>query len=82
MGPCGDYLSYYKAGKLRVLATSSFQRNPYLPNVPTFAEQELCRSDGEGGSATPMPGHWPGAHAPCGDCGARRALRKAWAWWA
>ena len=39
MGPCGDYLSYHKAGKLRVLATSGPQRNPYLPNVPTFAEQ-------------------------------------------
>ena len=39
MGTCGDYLSYYKAGKLRVLATSGPQRNPYLPNVPTFAEQ-------------------------------------------
>jgi tripartite-type tricarboxylate transporter receptor subunit TctC len=38
MGP-GDFLSYYKAGKLRVLATSGPQRNPYLPNVPTFAEQ-------------------------------------------
>ncbi|MBL5976766.1 twin-arginine translocation signal domain-containing protein, partial [Comamonas sp. NyZ500] len=35
MGTCGDYLSYYKAGKLRVLATSGPQRNPYLPNVPT-----------------------------------------------
>ena len=39
MGPSGDFLSYYKAGKLRVLATSGPQRNPYLPNVPTFAEQ-------------------------------------------
>ena len=39
MGPSGDFLSYYKAGKLRVLGTSGPQRNPYLPNVPTFAEQ-------------------------------------------
>ena len=39
MGPSGDFLSYYKAGKLRVLATSGPQRNPYLSNVPTFAEQ-------------------------------------------
>ena len=39
MGPSGDFLSYYKAGKVRVLATSGPKRNPYLPNVPTFAEQ-------------------------------------------
>ncbi|MEX8192677.1 Bug family tripartite tricarboxylate transporter substrate binding protein [Comamonas guangdongensis] len=39
MGPSGDFLSYYRAGKLRVLATSGPKRNPYLPNVPTFAEQ-------------------------------------------
>lgn len=39
MSPSGDYLSYYKAGKLRVLATSGPQRNPYLPQVATFAEQ-------------------------------------------
>jgi len=39
MNPSGDYLSYAKAGKLRVLGTSGPQRSPYTPNVPTFAEQ-------------------------------------------
>ncbi len=35
----GDYLPFVKGGKLRVLATSGQQRAPYLPEVPTFAEQ-------------------------------------------
>lgn len=39
MSPSGDYLSYAKAGKLRVLACSGPTRNVYLPDVPTFAEQ-------------------------------------------
>jgi tripartite-type tricarboxylate transporter receptor subunit TctC len=37
--PVGDCLPFAKAGKLRVLATSGVQRPPYLPDVPTFAEQ-------------------------------------------
>jgi tripartite-type tricarboxylate transporter receptor subunit TctC len=39
MTPAGDYLAFVKAGKLRVLATSGNRRAPYLPEVPTFAEQ-------------------------------------------
>lgn len=39
MSPCGDYLQYVKAGRLRVLATSGHQRSPFLPDVPTFTEQ-------------------------------------------
>lgn len=39
MNPSGDYLSYAKAGKIRVLACSGPARNVYLPDVPTFAEQ-------------------------------------------
>ncbi len=37
--PHGDFLAMYKAGKLRMLATSGPMRNPFSPDVPTFAEQ-------------------------------------------
>ncbi len=37
--PHGDFLANYKAGKLRLLATSGPTRNPFSPDVPTFAEQ-------------------------------------------
>ncbi len=37
--PHGDFLAMYKAGKLRMLATSGPTRNPFSPDVPTFAEQ-------------------------------------------
>jgi tripartite-type tricarboxylate transporter receptor subunit TctC len=37
--PAGDFLSYHKAGKLRLLATSGKARLPFSIDVPTFAEQ-------------------------------------------
>ncbi len=37
--PHGDFIPNYKAGRLRILATSGKQRSPFVPEVPTFAEQ-------------------------------------------
>lgn len=37
--PHGDFLPQHKAGKLRILATSGKQRSPFVPDIPTFAEQ-------------------------------------------
>lgn len=35
----GDSLPHIESGKLRAIAVSSTQRSPFLPQVPTFAEQ-------------------------------------------
>lgn len=37
--PSGDFIANHRAGKLRILATSGSQRSPFIPEVPTFAEQ-------------------------------------------
>lgn len=37
--PHGDFIANHKAGRLRVLATSGKKRSPFLPDIPTFAEQ-------------------------------------------
>ena len=37
--PHGDFLANHRAGKLRILATSGKSRSPFVPEVPTFAEQ-------------------------------------------
>ena len=37
--PHGDFVPNHKAGKLRILATSGKTRSPFVPEVPTFAEQ-------------------------------------------
>jgi tripartite-type tricarboxylate transporter receptor subunit TctC len=37
--PTGDALANYRAGKVRILATSGATRTPFTPDVPTYAEQ-------------------------------------------
>ena len=37
--PHGDFLANHKAGRIRILATSGTARSPFVPEVPTFAEQ-------------------------------------------
>ena len=53
--PSGDFTAYYKAGKLRLLATSGHARSPFTPDVPTFAEQ---------GHAELSIEEWLGFYAP------------------
>jgi len=37
--PHGDFLANHRAGKLRILATSGAKRSPFVPDIPTLAEQ-------------------------------------------
>lgn len=37
--PHGDFLANHRAGKMRILATSGSKRSPFVPDVPTLAEQ-------------------------------------------
>jgi tripartite-type tricarboxylate transporter receptor subunit TctC len=37
-GVTGDWVEQHKSGRVRVLAVSSTERSPGLPEVPTFAE--------------------------------------------
>ena len=59
--PHGDFIANAKAGKLRILATSGPKRSPYMPDVPTFAEEgfpELTTEEWFGfyaPAATPKP---------------------------
>jgi tripartite-type tricarboxylate transporter receptor subunit TctC len=39
LAPTGDFMSFHRAGKLRVLATSGASRLPFAPDVPTLGEQ-------------------------------------------
>jgi tripartite-type tricarboxylate transporter receptor subunit TctC len=52
-------MSQIKAGRVKVLATSSPQRLPYLPDVPTFAEAGLPGID-----VMPWQGFLAPAHTP------------------
>jgi tripartite-type tricarboxylate transporter receptor subunit TctC len=42
LGPVGDVLTHSKAGKVRVLGSSGKQRDVFLPDVPTMAEQGIA----------------------------------------
>ena len=37
--PHGDFIANHRAGKMRILGTSGSKRSPFVPEVPTFAEQ-------------------------------------------
>lgn len=53
--PTGDALANYRAGKIRILATSGAQRTPFTPDVPTYAEQGFAELTTE---------EWFGIYAP------------------
>ena len=58
--PTGDALANYRAGKVRMLATSGAKRDPFTPDVPTYAEQGFGELTTE---------EWFGFYAPSGTPG-------------
>jgi len=56
--PSGDFIANHRAGKLRILATSGAQRSPFIPDVPSFAEQGFPEFTVE---------EWFGFYAPAGS---------------
>lgn len=57
IAPTGNFLSFQRSGKLRVLATSGVRRTPFTPETPTFAEQKY-------GDGYPAEEQWFGFFAP------------------
>jgi tripartite-type tricarboxylate transporter receptor subunit TctC len=67
----------HKAGKLRVLAVSSPQRAPQLPDVPTFAEQGFPAISGMGFNGLYAPAGTPAAAVQAWNHALAKALAFA-----
>ncbi|MGD9942970.1 MAG: tripartite tricarboxylate transporter substrate-binding protein [Burkholderiaceae bacterium] len=65
--PVSDLLPQHQAGRLQILASTGAQRNPSLPDVPTFAELGYERLQGSG---------WIGFFAPAAT--PRKSLQATW----
>lgn len=57
IAPTGNFLSFQRSGKLRILATSGLRRTTFTPDTPTFVEQKYA--DGY-----PAEEQWFGFFAP------------------
>lgn len=71
----GDLLPHYKAGKLRLLATSGTQRSVFAPEVPTFAEQGLPALVSEEWFGFYAPAHTPAPLIQAANQAMRQALQ-------
>ncbi len=72
----GDLLPHYKAGKLRLLATSAPQRTPFTPDVPTFAEQGFASLSSEEWFGLYAPAHTSAAVVQAANNAMRKALQE------
>ena len=72
----GDLLPHYKAGKLRLLATSAPQRTPFTPDVATFAEQGFASLSSEEWFGLYAPAHTSAAVVQAANNAMRKALQE------
>ncbi|HEX7055112.1 MAG TPA: tripartite tricarboxylate transporter substrate binding protein [Burkholderiales bacterium] len=70
-------LSPYRAGKIRILAIATDQRQPTLPEVPTFAEAGVAGFTGGAWIAIVAPPGTPRAVADKASAAARESVRRA-----
>jgi tripartite-type tricarboxylate transporter receptor subunit TctC len=73
--PSGDFIANHKAGRLRVLATSGSRRSPFLPEVPTFAEQGLPELTVEEWFGFYAPARTPAAVVAAANAAINQALK-------
>ncbi|GAB2482012.1 MAG: Bug family tripartite tricarboxylate transporter substrate binding protein [Comamonas sp.] len=71
----GDLLPQYKAGKLRLLATSGPKRTIFTPDVPTFAEQGFPMLSSEEWFGFYAPARTPAAIVQSANAALRTALQ-------
>lgn len=65
-------MAHHKAGKIRVIGVFTKERSPLMPEIPTFAEQGVDVSGGEG-----WTGMWAKAGTPAADVErVQRAVQK------
>ena len=74
--PSGDFLAFHRAGKLRLLATSGRARLPFLPEVPTFAEQGHANLTVEEWFGFYAPARTPAAVVAAANAGINAALKE------
>ncbi|MDP9912393.1 tripartite-type tricarboxylate transporter receptor subunit TctC [Variovorax boronicumulans] len=71
----GDLLPHYKAGKVRLLATSAPRRTPFTPDVATFAEQGFANLSSEEWFGLYAPAHTPASVVKSANEAMRMALQ-------
>jgi len=73
--PHGDFLPNHRAGKLRIIATSGRTRSPFVPDVPTFAEQGFAELTVEEWFGFYAPARTPQAVVQAANAAINAALR-------
>lgn len=73
--PVGDFMQHHRLGKLRVLGTSGSKRSPFLPDVPSFAEQGFGYLTSEEWFGIYAPANTPAAITSAANTAITTALR-------